>query len=189
LHAAQRILVLRRFITAVIDDIPEKNWTSLSTLIQLLLPFETATNAVQSDSANLFTVYSSFVNILQGLNDISNSDDSLNFEEIHNIIVKYRMNYINTDVIICSAVFLFDVSHKNIFTPEQRLHANEWFIDFSMVYLDKYYPSIKTSRAVMARSLGNFLSRTGILILCKNQLMILQMITVQLMYAQYGICI
>jgi hypothetical protein len=72
------------------------------------------------------------------------------------------MNYINTDIVICSAMFSFDVSHKSTFTPEQRLHANEWFIDFSMVYLDKYYPSIKTSRAVMARSLGNFLSRTGI---------------------------
>ncbi len=158
----KRILLLKRFITAVIEDIPDENWTLLSTLIKMLTPFEDATNAVQSDSANLFTVYACFVNLLQGLGDLSINVTIPKFDEIHNIIIKYRMSYIDIDVIICSAIFSFDTTHKRIFTLEQRFHANRWFIDFGMGYLGKYYPESQDVRAILSRTLAMFLSRTGI---------------------------
>jgi hypothetical protein len=143
-YAALRLQELQVHVN-MIHPKPASFWLGLNDVIQLLKPFEVATNVLQSDAASLFTVYVQFVNVIQALKSLDNSTMlGNNRSDALNIIVKYWTKHINSNAIIISAMFNFDDSYKTIFTQQQILAAKNWFVSFAAEYLI-YYKIVTTT--------------------------------------------
>lgn len=164
LKAAERLLLLQKYIDMIFPDIPQQNWVQLNLLIYLLKPFETATNIIQDDRSTLYDVYTQFLNVLEHLTTYLATRQFFNVKQSYNIIIKYWQSLVNVEAVICCAKFSFDRDYESKFTPQNRQSAKDWFIKFSKNYLNFYYPSTEFTISNIRTQYGQFVSRTGVFI-------------------------
>jgi hypothetical protein len=135
LNAARRLLELKSYINLIIANLEESNWNALSLLIEILTPFETATNAVQSNHATLYTAYNQFVLLLKHAEEI---DQTTNLENATQVIKYYWYKYIHEDLVICCAMLSFDKSYAQ-FKGQKTSHAKTWLTNFAKSYILQYH--------------------------------------------------
>jgi hypothetical protein len=150
LLAAERIMLLQDQLQYIINEHRQHcprlfemasskyMWKKLGDLIQLLQPFQLATNVLQSDSSNLYSVYRCFSALMQSLDQVQGRFGDLQCRNIKNIIVRYWRKHVNLEATVMSAIFSFDQTHTNSFTAKELGDAKRWFIEFATSYLIAY---------------------------------------------------
>jgi Protein of unknown function (DUF 659)/hAT family C-terminal dimerisation region len=148
LIAAKRILKLKTDIDYVAriyecSDIYERGikdhlWEKLSNLILVLEPFKIATDILQADSSNLFTIYGCFHRLLSSIETASLTNLDFDFSSIKDIVINYWRKHINLEATIMSAILSMEKSHESVFTEDEIGNAKKWFITFCVDYLSKY---------------------------------------------------
>ena len=158
LLAAKRILRLHGHIEYVaritkfeeiVSQIQNQQmWNKLSKLISILEPFKLATDILQADSSNLFTIYTCFYDLLQKISNYANAGNSgFDCAEIKRIILQYWRKHINIDATIMSAIFSLDETYRSVFTTAEIGKAKRWFIRFAVDYISKFQVQKKKQSA------------------------------------------
>jgi hypothetical protein len=176
-YAAERMLKLQQYIDIIMKQ-PSSFWDKLRSLIECLQPFQEATDIIQSDSANLFSVYSQFTTLLSCIASLPENhilyprrNDALD------IIIKYWYNNINVSAVIACALLSFSPVPLKEFSIEKRCavsmsaetltRAKSWLIsDFGAPYISSYRLSDRDDAKDIESSLLNqyaeFRARAGI---------------------------
>lgn len=143
---ARRLIRLQPWIN-IISPQPQLFWSSLSSLVQFLQPFEQATDIIQSDSSTLYTVYQQFSILLKHVNSIPPSSFFYSLKaQLKAIILTNWENHVNIPAVITSAQLSFDTSVEMHFSSEQTTDARHWFINFASEYAFHYHLSLNSSK-------------------------------------------
>jgi hypothetical protein len=159
--AVRRLYLLRSYIKFILSDIPESTWDYLQDLINFLEPFETATNILQTDSSTIYCFYKQYRALLSFVRKYDQKYLEFDKVEIHNILVSYWKKYIDTNLIIVSAMLSFDDSYNSVFSGIEIIKAKDWFTDFAVQYLEFYYPDILNVKKVVLHQFSSFQGKTN----------------------------
>jgi hypothetical protein len=159
--AARRLYLLRSYIKFILTDIPENTWDHLKELMNFLEPFEIATNILQTDSSTIYYFYKQYRVLLTFVREYNQKYLEFDKVEIHNILVSYWKKYIDTNLIIVSAMLSFDESYNTIFSGIEIIKAKDWFTDFAVQYLEFYYPDTLNVKKVILHQFSSFQGKTN----------------------------
>lgn len=150
LMAAERILRLKphiikvanRYCRKIIEEDEKNNlWNKLDALALMLEPFRKATDILQSDSSNLYTVYLEFTKMLLAVRKFPTDTLKVDVKAIKNIIVTYWKKHVNINAVIMSAKLSFDNCYEDVFDNEDEnaiTKAKGWFMEFGVNYISYY---------------------------------------------------
>jgi hypothetical protein len=137
LAAVIRLLELQQYVDLVVLQSPVF-WQSLGKIKNLLEPFKTATDIIQSDSATLFDVFYQFTRLFTHIQGTDFPNEVR--KGAATVLNKYWLKHVNIYAVLSSAVLSFDLSYQNspLFTGDQRDYLRVWLIDWGVKYLTHY---------------------------------------------------
>jgi Protein of unknown function (DUF 659)/hAT family C-terminal dimerisation region len=142
LRAAQRIQLLQSSINAAMqgpDAMDAIFWTSLDVLIKFLIPFQIATDIVQSDSSTLMDVYHQFVQLIEHVESLTELELLYDIRaEAVDVLRQQWKKHVNESAVINCAVLSFDTSYRRMFEDTAIAGAVKWFVTFGAQYLLRY---------------------------------------------------
>jgi hypothetical protein len=141
LYAAQRLLKLKAWVQQIVPQ-REQFWSTLSSLVGFLIPFQVATDIIQADSSTLYNVHQQFSLLLRHIDKMSiESPLHPAKQPIYRIVQFYWKKFLNPSVVVSCAVFSFDEEGLLQFGAEQITTARNWFVDWAVDYLNFYHLS------------------------------------------------
>ena len=141
-------------------------WGPLSTLIDFLTPYQTATDTVQSDDATLGDVHRQFAGLMARAWGLPASHLLAPVEgQLSAIISAEWENHVNTDAVILCCLFNFDTAAYRSFPEQERVDADDWFTAWGTKLIKYYDPNHGQERALtqaLEQQRSEFLAREGL---------------------------
>jgi hypothetical protein len=183
-YAAKRVLELQHCLTPCVPSIKaqlakEKQkdkygehsytddsfWQPMAVLIAFLIPYQEATDAVQSDAATLGDVHHHFATLMFRADELPASHPLAAFkDDLKSIIKGYWLKHVNIYAVIQCCQFSFNPAYTS-FPERDRLDADDWFSEWGTKFITYYSLSPQNDERTIAQSLEqqrcHFLARTG----------------------------
>ena len=165
LYAIQRLLKLRNFVDTALRQGKQHSkgpgfWGRLKDLAIILKPFAQATDVIQKDSATLFDVGQQFKFLEDhaGTLHTFHSDIELQIKQC----LKYEWDkHINEKATIATAILSGVVDFKKSYEPEKVMEAQDYIIDWGVIYLTYYeFSYAEDVKTILTNQLLEFISRT-----------------------------
>ena len=157
IYTIERILKLKDYIKNIIK-LNIKEWDDIELLYNLILPIDKYTNIVQKDNATLYTVWSSFNNLIKFYKS-SDILEKLKVEkkDVVEIIDNYWNKYIDKTLICVLKLFCFDQTTK--------ISKNEinFITDWGVLYLknNDYDFNENVTKKNLISQINKFIIRQG----------------------------
>ena len=166
LRACQRFMLLRRYLQFMFSaELDDHFWTELQLLIDYLLPFQTATDVLQRDSATLFDVWQQRKLLLRHIKQGRAKYTQAVERQALGALNQRWQEQTNRRATIAVAVLSFvDADAEGI--TAMLNDATDFILDFGQQYICFFNITSAAAdpdslRAQLQRELGEFLGRTG----------------------------
>ena len=168
LFAAQRLIRLRQHIQIILPQ-TDLFWTSLESLIAFLQPFQHATDVAQADNSTLYSVHQQFERLVRGLQLVPSTSFLYVLRDVvKDIILKYWHKFMPVSPIIMCSILSFHEAGQHQFNADQIHTAQEWFVAFSVDYLNQYnlsqYANVSDIRGAVRQQYADFLGNQGVFV-------------------------
>ena len=163
LRAAERIILLRNFITLIIKDVPPAFWEQLAQLIAYLLPFQIATDIMQKDSATLYDVWQQMHSLLVHIAAQKATHGSALTKRAEGALRERWNKQVNQPATIaCAILSVFaDVSSLSAAVRNEALHfIRTWGASYLLFYKLAEGTEVEIKGRLYVE-LGHFNGRTG----------------------------
>ena len=184
LFAATRVLLLKDCLLACVPSIKaqlakEKKkdqyalytysevsfWYPLTTLVDFLDPYKSATDVIQSDDSSLGDVHHQFAILISKADGLPPSHPLAPAkDELVTIIRGQWSKHVNINVIILCSLFSFDLAYTS-FSVQDRINADDWFCRWGTSFIIHYslssHDSVVDIRRALELQRSQFLSRDG----------------------------
>ena len=154
LYAGRRILLLHKciepFIPLVISTLEKSTkfrhfkftevdyWFPLKSLLDFLLPYQIATDVLQSDASSLADVHSQFASLITAANSLVIPHPLAGMrEELVNIIRGQWNDHVNHDIVITCSFLSHDPRYFQ-FNAMEKHEASHWFEKWGVKFLTHY---------------------------------------------------
>jgi hypothetical protein len=190
LRAVQRTLLLKTCIVAMRDRIvaqlrslkrvslhrfsfDDDWWRMMSAIESILIPYQVATDVVQSDSSCLMDVWHQFLQLSAEAEKLVAPHLLAALRVPINDILRLQWygdnrshrSHVNRFAIIMCAVFSFDATYDRLFPSEDLTAANEWFRQWAVEFVLHYNLSEEKDRQSIEQTIFNqysdFTSKRG----------------------------
>jgi hypothetical protein len=144
----------------------ESFWHPLVTLIDFLVPYQIATDTVQSDDATLGDVHRHFARLMCGAEEIPSAHVLAPVKhDVKAIIRKEWLDHVNVNAVILCCLFNFDPTYYS-FPEQQRVDADDWFTEWGTKLIKHYrlsdYDDEKEITRALEQQRSQFLTREGL---------------------------
>ena len=184
LFAAARVLLLKNCLLACVPSImahlsKEKKkdqyalytfsevsfWYPLSTLVDFLAPYKSATDVIQSDNASLGDVHHQFAMLISKADDLPPSHALAPAKDDLVAIIRSQWSkHVNINVVVLCSLFAFDAAYTS-FSVQDRVNADDWFCQWGTSFIVHYslstYDSVIAIRRELELQRSQFLGREG----------------------------
>ena len=181
LYAGRRILLLQKciepFVPIIISTLVKSKfraftfteaefWYPLKSLLDFLLPYQIATDVLQSDASSLVDVHSQFASLIAAANSLAVPHPLAGMrEELMKIIRKQWNKHVNHDIVITCA-FLSHDPRYSLFDAMEKHKASEWFEKWGVEFLTHYRLSESDTASIISsnlfQQLSDFSARVGV---------------------------
>ncbi len=159
MHAASRLLLLRRFVDIIYNQTAEF-WSELDSYITFLKPFQVATDVVQRDSSTLFDVFQQWSVLAT---HISKSEDAAMKKECMAHLKERWQGQVNTAATNACAVLSLDADMDALeIEPELIEDARRFIVTFGYSYMHFFKLSSLSEDELLGKlriQLGQFTAR------------------------------
>ena len=182
LYAGKRILLLQKciepFIPLVISTLAKNAkfcqftfsdvdfWYPLNSFLDFLVPYQIATDVLQSDASSLGDVHSQFVTLIQAADSLVFPHPLAGMREELMATIRHQWNdHVNHDVII-TCCFLSHDDRYSQFGAMEKHTASDWFTGWGVKFLSHYRLSdsdnVTDISALLFQQLSHFTARVGV---------------------------
>ena len=160
MYACERLHLLRRFINIIYPQ-DDSCWTELQAYVNFLIPFQVATDIVQSDSATLFDVFQQWCKLHQ---HVKTADEGI--VKLSTAALNERWEtQVNKPATIASALLSLDVDLVQLKVAAETIEdARRFVVSFGSAYLRFFHMSALSEddlSGLLRNQLGQFVGRRG----------------------------
>ena len=144
----------------------ESFWRPLTTIVDFLTPYKTATDVIQSDDASLGDVHHQFAALMAKASDLNPPYALASMkDELMSIIHSQWTQHVNINAVILCSLFTFDPAY-NSFDEQERVDADDWFSSWGTSFIKHYslstHDDVNAIGRVLEQQRSQFLSREGL---------------------------
>ena len=141
-------------------------WQPLATLIAFLVPYQIATDIVQSDDATVGDAHHQLATLMYKADALDDLHPLAPVkEELKHIIHRQWVLHINLNVVILCSQFSFDSAYAS-FSNQEKVDADDWFVVWGAKFIRHYSLSIHDNELDIVRTLedqrSQFVQREGL---------------------------
>jgi hypothetical protein len=141
-------------------------WQPLAALIAFLVPYQIATDIVQSDDATVADAHHQLAGLMFRADALKEPHLLASVkEELKDIIHRQWVEHVNLNIVILCSQFSFDPAYTS-FKDQEKVDADDWFVQWGAKFLKHYSLAVHDDELDIARTLedqrSQFVQREGL---------------------------